>query len=100
MAVAAYTYDKLPPAEQKALPNKGHLVAALEWAEPDSEVAEGTTERAWLIDNQPDVGLTTLGITVEREKLPASFVQRTLDDSAGIARGGAERAGAVNGSRR
>ena len=35
MAVAAYTYDKLPAAEQKALPNEGHLVAALEWAEPD-----------------------------------------------------------------
>ncbi|WP_066288124.1 PDDEXK nuclease domain-containing protein [Arthrobacter sp. B6] len=39
MAVAAYTYDKLPPAEQQALPNEGHLVAALEWAEPDT--AEG-----------------------------------------------------------
>jgi predicted nuclease of restriction endonuclease-like (RecB) superfamily len=35
MAVAAYTYDKLPPAEQQALPNEGHLVAALEWAEPE-----------------------------------------------------------------
>lgn len=34
MAVAAYTYDKLPEAEQQALPNEGHLVAALEWAEP------------------------------------------------------------------
>lgn len=34
MAVAAYTYDKLPPAEQKALPTEGHIVAALEWAEP------------------------------------------------------------------
>ncbi|MFF1252732.1 YhcG family protein [Pseudarthrobacter sp. NPDC058329] len=42
MAVAAYTYDRLPPAEQKALPNEGHLVAALEWAEPDSEVIEGS----------------------------------------------------------
>jgi predicted nuclease of restriction endonuclease-like (RecB) superfamily len=41
MAVASYTYDKLPPAEQKALPNEGHLVAALEWAEPDSEVIDG-----------------------------------------------------------
>ena len=37
MAVAAYTYDKLPPSEQQALPNEGHIVAALEWAEPDSE---------------------------------------------------------------
>ncbi|WP_142060024.1 YhcG family protein [Pseudarthrobacter sp. B4EP4b] len=37
MAVAAYTYDKLPAAEQRALPNEGHLVAALEWVEPDSE---------------------------------------------------------------
>ncbi|TLM83645.1 DUF1016 domain-containing protein [Pseudarthrobacter sp. NamE2] len=37
MAVAAYTYDKLPPAEQQALPDEGHLVAALEWAEPGSE---------------------------------------------------------------
>ncbi|MBT2588524.1 YhcG family protein [Arthrobacter sp. ISL-95] len=35
MAVAAYTYDKLPAAEQQALPNEGHLVAALEWAEPE-----------------------------------------------------------------
>lgn len=40
MAVAAYTYDKLPAAEQKAHPDEGHLVAALEWAEPDSEVTE------------------------------------------------------------
>lgn len=32
MAVAAYTYDKLPAAEQQALPNEGHLVAALPWA--------------------------------------------------------------------
>jgi len=41
MAVAAYTYDKLPEAEQNALPDEGHLVAALEWAEPgpDSEVS-------------------------------------------------------------
>lgn len=36
MAVASYTYDKLPAAEQRALPNEGHLVAALEWAEPDT----------------------------------------------------------------
>jgi hypothetical protein len=36
MAVAAYTYDKLPAAEKQALPSEGHLVAALEWAEPDS----------------------------------------------------------------
>jgi predicted nuclease of restriction endonuclease-like (RecB) superfamily len=35
MAVAAYTYDKLPIAGQQALPNEGHLVAALDWAEPD-----------------------------------------------------------------
>lgn len=39
MAVAAYTYDKLPAEEQQALPNEGHLVAALEWAEPDSDEA-------------------------------------------------------------
>ena len=37
MAVAAYTYDKLPPAEQQVRPNEGH-VAALEWAEPDANV--------------------------------------------------------------
>nr|WP_309070911.1 PDDEXK nuclease domain-containing protein [Arthrobacter sp.] len=37
MAVVAYTYDKLPAAEKKALPNEGHLVAALEWAEPVTE---------------------------------------------------------------
>ncbi|GAB3552068.1 hypothetical protein GCM10027404_22140 [Arthrobacter tumbae] len=37
MAVAAYTYDKLPAAEKKALPNEGHLVAALEWAKPITE---------------------------------------------------------------
>lgn len=37
MAVAAYTYDKLPADEQHALPNEGHLVAALDWAEPGEE---------------------------------------------------------------
>lgn len=42
MAVAAYTYDKLPAAEQQALPTEGHLVAALEWAELD----EGQTPPA------------------------------------------------------
>jgi predicted nuclease of restriction endonuclease-like (RecB) superfamily len=36
MAVAAYTYDKLPAAEQRALPNESHLVAALEWTEPEN----------------------------------------------------------------
>jgi hypothetical protein len=36
MAVSAYTYDKLPAAEQRALPNEGDIVAALEWAEPDT----------------------------------------------------------------
>lgn len=39
MAVAAYTYDKLPAEEQQALPNEGHLAAALEWAEPDTDEA-------------------------------------------------------------
>jgi hypothetical protein len=37
MAVATYTYDKLPQAGQRALPSEGHVVAALEWAEPDAE---------------------------------------------------------------
>lgn len=37
MAVAAYTYDKLPKAEQQALPTEGHLVAALDWAEVDND---------------------------------------------------------------
>lgn len=46
MAVAAYTYDKLPPAEQQALPNEGHIVAALEWAEPDTEAIENATTKA------------------------------------------------------
>lgn len=46
MAVAAYTYDKLPAAEQQALPNEGHLVAALEWAEPDTDARESAAERA------------------------------------------------------
>ncbi|WP_211882923.1 PDDEXK nuclease domain-containing protein [Pseudarthrobacter albicanus] len=40
MAVAAYTYDNLPPAEQQALPNEGHIVAALEWAEPETSAAQ------------------------------------------------------------
>jgi predicted nuclease of restriction endonuclease-like (RecB) superfamily len=40
MAVAAYTYDKLPASEQQALPNEGHLVAALEWAEPGSDTED------------------------------------------------------------
>ena len=39
MAVAAYTYDKLPAAEQQALPTEGHLVAALDWAEPEDETS-------------------------------------------------------------
>jgi hypothetical protein len=34
MAASAYTYYKLPEAEQQALANEGHLVAALECAEP------------------------------------------------------------------
>jgi hypothetical protein len=42
MAVAAYTYDKLPEADQQALPNEGHLVAALEWAGPGPEAEEAT----------------------------------------------------------
>ncbi len=42
MAVAAYTYDKLPASEQQALPNESHLVAALEWADPDEGQAEST----------------------------------------------------------
>ncbi|MDJ0458576.1 PDDEXK nuclease domain-containing protein [Arthrobacter sp. NQ7] len=37
MAVAAYTYDKLPPDEQKALPDERHLAAALDWAGPERE---------------------------------------------------------------
>jgi hypothetical protein len=41
MAVAAYTYDKLSPAEQQALPNEGHSVAALEWAEADPNAEAG-----------------------------------------------------------
>ncbi|MGY2747876.1 PDDEXK nuclease domain-containing protein [Arthrobacter sp. UYCu723] len=40
MAVAAYTYDKLPSAEQQVLPDEGHIVAALEWAEPGPEVED------------------------------------------------------------
>jgi predicted nuclease of restriction endonuclease-like (RecB) superfamily len=37
MAVAAYTYDKLPQAEKQALPDEGHIVAALEWTEAEDE---------------------------------------------------------------
>nr|WP_326961884.1 MULTISPECIES: PDDEXK nuclease domain-containing protein [unclassified Arthrobacter] len=37
MAVAAYTYANLPADEQQALADEGHLVAALEWAEPDTD---------------------------------------------------------------
>ncbi|KQQ92493.1 hypothetical protein ASF72_02065 [Arthrobacter sp. Leaf141] len=40
MAVAAYTYDLLPAAEQRALPDEVHVVAALEWA----ELAEGSSD--------------------------------------------------------
>ena len=40
MAVAAYTYDKLPASEQQALPNEGPLAAALEWAEPGSDTED------------------------------------------------------------
>ena len=44
MAVAAYTYDKLPASEQQALPNESHLVAALEWADPDEEQPSASQE--------------------------------------------------------
>lgn len=44
MAVAAYTYDKLPAAEQQALPSEGHLVAALEWAEPNVNAEEDSRD--------------------------------------------------------
>lgn len=44
MAVAAYTYDNLPAAEKQALPDEGHLVAALEWAEPDADAGTGTRD--------------------------------------------------------
>lgn len=37
MAVAAYTYDRLPPSEQEALPDEGHVVAALTWTADDTE---------------------------------------------------------------
>lgn len=40
MAVAAYTYDGLPAAEQQALPDEGHIAAALEWATPAADSAE------------------------------------------------------------
>lgn len=36
MAVAADAYGKLPQAKQWALPNEGHIVAALDWAEPEA----------------------------------------------------------------
>lgn len=40
MAVAACTTeDKLPAAEHQALPNQGHFVAALKWAEPNIATA-------------------------------------------------------------
>lgn len=44
MSVAAYTYDKLPLDEQQALPDEGHLAAALEWAEPDADAEKGTKD--------------------------------------------------------
>lgn len=45
MAVAAYTYETdFPPAEQQALPNEGHIVAALEWAEPDANAEVGSRD--------------------------------------------------------
>lgn len=37
MAVAAYTYDKLPSAEQRVIPDERHIVAALEWADPEPD---------------------------------------------------------------
>lgn len=35
----------LPPPEQQALPNEGHIVAALEWAEPDANAEAGSGMR-------------------------------------------------------
>lgn len=40
MAVAPYTYDKLPAAERNAPPDEGYLVGTLERPEPESEVTE------------------------------------------------------------
>jgi hypothetical protein len=40
VAIAAYTHDKLPGAEQQALPNEGHVLAAQEWAERGREAEE------------------------------------------------------------
>ena len=34
--VVGRTYSRFPAAEQQGLPAEGHLVAAREWAEPDS----------------------------------------------------------------
>ena len=45
MAVAAYTYDKLPQAEQRTLPDEDHLTAALEWA-ADAQAAEAAEAEA------------------------------------------------------
>jgi hypothetical protein len=66
MAVAAYTHDKLPPAEQQALPNEGHIVAALEWAEraANAEAGSGMSEarsaKVWSAFSQE--GLHTLRV--------------------------------------
>jgi hypothetical protein len=49
MAVAAYAYDKLPADEQRALPNEGHLVAALEWAEPVPKEPRRPSRPCWRV---------------------------------------------------
>src|SRR5215217_4163652 len=73
MAVAAYTYDKLPPAEQEILPNEGHLVAALEWAELDSEVIKG--------DEQALADPITSKSELAGPTLELNFPGTTLDNS-------------------
>jgi predicted nuclease of restriction endonuclease-like (RecB) superfamily len=41
MAVAAYTYDRLPAAERRTLPDEKHLTAALGWAADAQHPEEG-----------------------------------------------------------
>lgn len=66
MAVAVYTYDKLHPPNSQALPNEGHIVAALEWAEraANAEAGSGMPEarsaKVWSAFGQE--GLHTLRV--------------------------------------
>ncbi|MDR6688303.1 putative nuclease of restriction endonuclease-like (RecB) superfamily [Arthrobacter sp. 1088] len=84
MAVAAYTYDKLPTSEQRALPNEGRLVAALEWVEPNdgqpnpADILTARSPAPWASVPNPSRSLGPIAIV--RETLKSCSARRGITD--------------------